>query len=331
MRDTLTVEAVQRAVAEYDQVGRDEFLKTYGFKPAKGYVLLVDGRAYDSKAIVGVAHKYLPSGRPLHPSEFSGGVEDAAGKLRALGFNVEGPEDDVDWSWEEHVLALDLYMASRASIPGKSSKPILELSSFLNRLAERRGIPRSPKFRNANGVYMKLMNFRRLDPDVQAAGRKGLVRGAKGEEAVWNAFAHDQAALSVAAAAIRLAVEDEAVALAEPDDAYEADESAVVLKLHRSRERDRKLIERKKAQALAATGKLTCEACDFDFEKAYGELGTGFIEAHHKKPVSTLRKGEKTRCADLALVCANCHRMLHRSRELLGLEQLKALLRPLRA
>ena len=46
------------AIEEFDQVGRNYFLKKYHFGHAKSYWLVYDGRKYDSKAIIGVAHKY---------------------------------------------------------------------------------------------------------------------------------------------------------------------------------------------------------------------------------------------------------------------------------
>lgn len=57
---------------------------------------------------------------------------------------------------------------------------------------------------------------------------------------------------------------------------------------------------------------LTCFACDFNFEKVYGERGKDFIEIHHINPLSTLEKvivvAPET---DLVPLCANCHRMIH--------------------
>jgi hypothetical protein len=47
------------------------------------------------------------------------------------------------------------------------------------------------RVRNENGAYMKLMNFRRFDPQYTASGRHGLVRGAKAEEDVWREFSGD--------------------------------------------------------------------------------------------------------------------------------------------
>jgi hypothetical protein len=50
-------------------------------------LLIIDGKAYDSKAILGVAYG-CATGRPLTSAEFSGGVAGAAGALRELGFEV---------------------------------------------------------------------------------------------------------------------------------------------------------------------------------------------------------------------------------------------------
>ena len=54
--DLTSHDAVLRAVAEFDALGRDAFLAKYGFRRARGYFLLRDGRSYDSKAIAGAAH-----------------------------------------------------------------------------------------------------------------------------------------------------------------------------------------------------------------------------------------------------------------------------------
>lgn len=61
-------------------------------------------------------------------------------------------------------------------------------------------------------------------------------------------------------------------------------------------------------------------------EAIYGELGTGYIEAHHKVPVALIEEGETTKLSDLAALCANCHRMIHRN-GLMSVEALAAHLR----
>ncbi|MFE6224147.1 MULTISPECIES: hypothetical protein [unclassified Streptomyces] len=87
LRD-ITRSAVLRAVEEYDLNGRDAFLEKYRFGPARSYVLVIDGREYDSKAVVGAAHGYLPGLEPLGSDEFSGGRDHAAKLLTDLGFDV---------------------------------------------------------------------------------------------------------------------------------------------------------------------------------------------------------------------------------------------------
>lgn len=323
-RPPLTIEAVHQAIAEFDELGREPFLRTYGFGTAKDYMLLVDGREYDSKAIVAVAHKYLPGdGRPLRSDELSGGVADAVRKLTDLNFQVVRRSDRVDWTWDEHVLALELYFLNPTSPPGKVSAEVLALSQLLQHLGDRKGIERGETYRNANGVYMKMMNFRRFDPAFQAAGKVGLSQGNKLEEEVWITFADNRGALARAAAAIRTAIDDDAVVVQE--ESYEAEEGGLILRLHLSRERNRALAQRKRDQARERNGLLVCEVCDFDFSTAYGELGLGFIEVHHRKPVASLKPGDRTKLEDLALVCANCHRMLHRRSALLSVEGLRAI------
>jgi Swt1-like HEPN len=84
---------VIRAITEYDRLGQDQFLAEHGFGRATAYLLIHDGRSYDSKAIAGVAYK-LATGVPLGAHEFSGGIYGAARVLRRLGFevrNVRGP------------------------------------------------------------------------------------------------------------------------------------------------------------------------------------------------------------------------------------------------
>ena len=107
-------------------------------------------------------------------------------------------------------------------------------------------------------------------------------------------------------------------------------EGKVLFKIHLIRERDRKLVESKKKSVLKVTGKLECEACGFDFEAVYGSIGKDFCEVHHRAPLS-LNNGEtKTRMKDLAILCSNCHRMVHRGR-LLQVDELRRLIDSSRA
>jgi hypothetical protein len=85
----ITREAVLAAIAEYDRLGQEEFLSLHGFDRARQYVLVHDGKRYDSKAIVGVAHGFLPGKAALAAGEFSGGKATAGQLLARLGFHVE--------------------------------------------------------------------------------------------------------------------------------------------------------------------------------------------------------------------------------------------------
>lgn len=231
------------------------------------------------------------------------------------------------WNRDELILALDLYVSSEGNPPGKSSPDVVELSALLNRMSSSLSIARNELFRNPSGVYMKLMNFRRFDDRFDGAGLK---RGGKLEELIWAEYGNSPSALNSVASQIRDLVEGGSELFpSDPDEAeeYEADESRVVMRVHKSRERDRNLIARKKESVLNTLGKLACEVCNFDFRASYGERGNGFIECHHTKPVSELKPGQKTNLSDLALVCSNCHRMIHRRKPLLTIEQLRHTMR----
>lgn len=81
---------------------------------------------------------------------------------------------------------------------------------------------------------------------------------------------------------------------------------------HLDRERRPELVKAKKDAAMRATGKLACEVCGFDFPSRYGPLGDGYCEVHHRVGLGV--GGEKkVGLRDLAIICSNCHRMIHRT------------------
>jgi hypothetical protein len=99
------------------------------------------------------------------------------------------------------------------------------------------------------------------------------------------------------------------------------------LAIHIERERNPKIIKQKKKRILSETGKLSCEVCKFDFVSLYGDLGKGFCEVHHKNPLAEVDNETQTSLEDLAIVCANCHRMIHRSQPMMSIEQIKSILK----
>lgn len=106
--------------------------------------------------------------------------------------------------------------------------------------------------------------------------------------------------------------EDPAAGLSDELEPY-FEGARVELARHFQRERSHELV-RRAVERWRALGQLRCEACGFDFAATYGTHGADFIEAHHHLPLSQLpAEGGVTRPTDLAPVCANCHRMIHRA------------------
>jgi 5-methylcytosine-specific restriction enzyme A len=132
------------------------------------------------------------------------------------------------------------------------------------------------------------------------------------EEEVWQEYANAPERLHRIAEQIRTDYQFAEPALTPEPDEEEFSEGRILFRLHRLRERKGAVIEQAKKAAKATTGKLSCCVCAFDFAEAYGELGEGYIEGHHTTPVSELEEVSSTKASDIALVCANCHRMLHR-------------------
>ena len=99
------------------------------------------------------------------------------------------------------------------------------------------------------------------------------------------------------------------------------------LKLHLSRERNRSLVNDAKAKWLQeGCGDIKCHICEFSFLQTYEERGRGFIEAHHIIPISSLESDTPMKVSDLAPVCSNCHRIIHRSKPWLSVNEIKKII-----
>lgn len=227
------------------------------------------------------------------------------------------------WTRDELLVALDYYLENADDYFSPTGAGVLELTAKISRVAKALGLSGSDTLRNANGVSMKLLNFRAHDPNHDT---KGLSRGNKLEEVVWSEYADDSVALKKVVASIvnltQVTVAHDAPLIPE-DELIEAREGQLLTRVHRYRERNTAIVKRKKASYLKQHGQLCCEACGFDFQATYGQRGEGFIECHHTKPVSELLPGETTKLNELALLCANCHRMVHAARPWWTVEKLK--------
>jgi 5-methylcytosine-specific restriction protein A len=190
-------------------------------------------------------------------------------------------------------------------------------------LADLSGVPDQDLYRNTNGVYLKLANFRAIDP---AHDSKGMSLGGAGDRVVWEQWAHRPEELRRLASAIVTALTNKSTTtdpLVDEED-YEAPEGRLLLKMHLRRERNSQ-IGRKKKKAARNAGMLFCSVCGFNPASLYGPSVDAAIECHHILPLSELPTTRVTRLSDLALICANCHRTIHA--ENLTLEGLRSQLR----
>tara|TARA_R110000782_G_scaffold240177_7_gene326632 strand:- start:2797 stop:3591 length:795 start_codon:yes stop_codon:yes gene_type:complete len=70
-----------------------------------------------------------------------------------------------------------------------------------------------------------------------------------------------------------------------------------------------------------------CNACGFDFKKAYGDIGIGYIHVHHRVDLSTKTDVHTVDPQkDLIPLCPNCHAMVHKEKPAMSVEKLKNLL-----
>ncbi|WP_127782532.1 HNH endonuclease [Rhodococcus sp. X156] len=218
------------------------------------------------------------------------------------------PRRNPTWAQDELILAMDLYV--REGPVGSEHPEVVALSSILNDLPLHTDRPDRDRFRNVNGVAMKLANFAAIDP---AHAGRGLDAGGAGDQLVWQTYTDDRVKLHAIAELLRKGVTP-GTEVDLPVGAVEGEagiaEGRLLYRRHLARERDPKIIKRKKKQVLDATGRLACEICEFDYVTTYGTLGEGYAEAHHIVPLSEAGES-KTKLADLIIVCANCHRMLH--------------------
>jgi 5-methylcytosine-specific restriction protein A len=104
-------------------------------------------------------------------------------------------------------------------------------------------------------------------------------------------------------------------------------EGKIVERTHKARERNSQVITLAKENFKKLNGRIFCQICDFDFDKTYGSIGKDFIEGHHTVAVSDMTPGHKTKVEDIAMLCANCHRMVHKKRPWLTMKDLDQLIK----
>lgn len=150
------------------------------------------------------------------------------------------------------------------------------------------------------------------------------VKGGIGQSNVWYAKA-SEARLLLKKAQKYIEERSSLEELLDIDDLVASEGNSKIRK-HLVRERNLSIIKQKKQKVLSNLGRLECEVCHFDFRKVYGEIGEEFCEVHHLIPLGQTVGMVETKLEDLAIVCSNCHRMLHKGKPLFELDKLKKLI-----
>lgn len=225
------------------------------------------------------------------------------------------------WNNEELILALDLYFQLGYGQMDGRNPQVKALSEMLTLMHESDGFSRS-----VNSVSLKLANFKRIDPEFKG---KGMTGGGKLDENIWNEYSHNKLLLRIHAEEIRKKILNGNITdipfLTEED--YESrSEGGQKVYVSQKSERDARL----KNAAIKIHG-TSCQGCGFNFGLIYGKWGKGFIEVHHLHPLGDNETAERITnpVKDLIVVCANCHRMIHRKKGItLTLDELKQKINP---
>ena len=210
------------------------------------------------------------------------------------------------WTRDETLLALDLYFDLGGVIPSGRDARVKELSELLRSMPYHLTEARQPTFRNSDGVAFKLQNIR------QVATGKGLGNVSRMDREVWSDFGDSPSEVKRVALSIREAIRNNDIIEVEAEDANgeEFKEGRLLTRWHSRRERNPKL--RKQLLASRWPVGLNCEVCDLNRPNMPHDLQEALFEGHHLIPLATAAGERKTRLEDMALLCASCHRLIHR-------------------
>jgi hypothetical protein len=344
-----------------DTISRDDILaaiEAFGggiahrFADSTGYDILLEGRRYPPKAIVGIAATAV-TGVEYGPEDFSGGrgskcfrilqragfdivakaisglwlfqgnparfdIEDYLSRYRLLYWSVPRNRDAMRLAdrcvlWRSGAEAGAIAVGQIAELPCRKDK--VQHPECLGDDLWRQDADSPSDFK----VGIEIEEFR-LDDEAGYLPRQTFLENPTlANSHIIRAPTGTVFRLDESQAAEFHALWQSSTALSD-ESSYEAVEGLRRLRQHYARERSRPLIERKRQDfARRHDGRVFCEVCRFDFSVRYPEsLGTGFIEVHHLAPLSTREEPRRTGLDDLLLVCANCHRMIHRTRDAEG-------------
>jgi 5-methylcytosine-specific restriction protein A len=213
------------------------------------------------------------------------------------------------WQRDELILAGDLVVRNDWRQIAATDQRVIELSALLRRLPLHPLEDRQPDFRNVNSVARKTADIATNRPGH--AG-KPTNSGAPTKRVIAELVADPERMHQLAESIRQAEARGEFAQLTQPvpEEDSGAEEGRLLIRRHVVYERDRSLRQRKLDQARQDGRPIACEACGFDFAEVYGDRGAGYIECHHIVPLHETGLARR-RLSDLALLCANCHRMIH--------------------
>ena len=229
------------------------------------------------------------------------------------------------WSRDELIIVLYLYQQFRGSRSTADEKTKQEYSKILVNLARINGIKveKFSNFRSPSSIGLRISNFFNLDKHQE----RGMSQHSEHARKIWKEFSYNYEKLEKEAKSIILFSENYKKSIEKKTNEDYIREGGIRLMFHKERERNKKIVSDKKKKILKEKGLLSCEICGFNFFEFYGAYGENFIECHHNKPLSEMTPNDKTFLSDLSLVCANCHRMIHRKRDCLSATELIKIVR----
>jgi 5-methylcytosine-specific restriction protein A len=226
------------------------------------------------------------------------------------------------WVRDELILVLDLYFQHGKELISPDDEAVEELGTLLRSLPLHPESEKGDQFRSNHAVVMKVQQFAGLDSDTPYKGRG---RVGQRQREIWDTFGDKSQ--EVRRIAQKIQEEYEEIGSSDSPEEQMKDEEfregRILTRVHKRRERDPRLTRRKKQKVRDETGQLACEVCGFDFAEFYGKLGEGFAECHHRTPLAEIEAPKETALSDLAIVCSNCHSMIHRGESITTVEQLR--------
>lgn len=206
-----------------------------------------------------------------------------------------------DWTWDETLLALDLLYRHGAPLSRHHSY-VLALSDTLRSAAFHPSEGRKENFRNPDGVALKMQNLQSAIDPARGLSSSHTDRAVVSE---YPPSRKNDVAQIAATILSELALSPQIEEV--PKDELFV-EGQVVTASHRRRDRRlrRKLLDKRNDE------NLRCELCNFAPPALPRDLRESFFEAHHVIPLSHSFGETSTRVRDMALLCAGCHRFIHR-------------------